>query len=120
MPNAASLEGFSLAELREAVGRLVGEVQRLQFDNGWIGDGRDPSIGVAVPNGGHNLPNIYARNPGADGASTTPFHIQRKFGHSGCCQIYKANPIITARLRRLRALMRRIGQPQSSVDAEGC
>jgi hypothetical protein len=33
LPDAASLEGFSLAELREVVGRLVGEVRRLQSDN---------------------------------------------------------------------------------------
>ncbi len=33
LPDAASLEGFSLAELREAVGRLVGEVRRLHSDN---------------------------------------------------------------------------------------
>jgi len=31
--DAASLEAFSLAELREVVGRLVGEVQRLHSDN---------------------------------------------------------------------------------------
>jgi hypothetical protein len=33
LPDAASLEGFSLAELRDVVGRLVGEVQRLHSDN---------------------------------------------------------------------------------------
>ena len=33
MPNAASLEGFSLAELRDLVGLLVAEVRRLQADN---------------------------------------------------------------------------------------
>jgi len=33
LPDAASLEGFSLAELREVVGRLVGVVQRLHSDN---------------------------------------------------------------------------------------
>jgi len=33
LPDAASLEGFSLAGLREVVGRLVGEAQRLQSDN---------------------------------------------------------------------------------------
>jgi len=33
LPAAASLEAFSLAELREVVGRLVGEVRRLQSDN---------------------------------------------------------------------------------------
>ena len=33
LPDAASLEGFSLAEVREIVGRLVGEVRRLQSDN---------------------------------------------------------------------------------------
>ena len=33
LPDAASLEGLSLAELREVVGRLVGEMQRLHSDN---------------------------------------------------------------------------------------
>ena len=33
LPDATSLEGFSLAELREVVGRLVGEVRRLHSDN---------------------------------------------------------------------------------------
>ena len=33
LPDAASLEAFSLAELREVVGRLVGEVHRLHSDN---------------------------------------------------------------------------------------
>ena len=33
LPDAASLEAFSLAELREVVGRLVGEVRRLHSDN---------------------------------------------------------------------------------------
>jgi len=33
LPDAASLEGFSLAESREVVGRLVGEVRRLQSDD---------------------------------------------------------------------------------------
>ena len=33
LPDAASLEVFSLAELREVVGRLVGEVRRLHLDN---------------------------------------------------------------------------------------
>ncbi len=33
LPDAAPLEGFSLAELRKVVGRLVGEVRRLQSDN---------------------------------------------------------------------------------------
>jgi len=33
LPDAASLEVFSLAEMREVIGRLVGEVQRLQSDN---------------------------------------------------------------------------------------
>ncbi len=33
LPNAASLEGFSLAELRDLVGLLVAEVRRLQADN---------------------------------------------------------------------------------------
>ena len=33
LPDAASLEAFSLAELREVVGRLVGEVRRLHSDS---------------------------------------------------------------------------------------
>ena len=33
LPDAASLEAFSLAELREVMGRLVGEVRRLHSDN---------------------------------------------------------------------------------------
>ena len=33
MPDAASLEAFSLAELRDVVGRLVGEVGRLHSDD---------------------------------------------------------------------------------------
>ncbi len=33
LPYAASLEAFSLAELRDVVGRLVGEVRRLHWDN---------------------------------------------------------------------------------------
>ncbi len=33
LPDAASLEASSLAELRDVVGRLVGEVQRLHSDN---------------------------------------------------------------------------------------
>ena len=33
LPDAASLEAFSLAELREVVGRLIGEVRRLNSDN---------------------------------------------------------------------------------------
>ncbi len=33
LPDAASLEAFSLAELREMVGRLIGEVRRLHSDN---------------------------------------------------------------------------------------
>jgi len=33
LPDAASLEVFSLAELRDVVGRLVGEVRRLHSDN---------------------------------------------------------------------------------------
>jgi hypothetical protein len=33
LPDAASLEAFSLAELREVVGRLVGEMRRLHSDN---------------------------------------------------------------------------------------
>ena len=33
LPDAASLEGVSLTELREVIGRLVGEVRRLHSDN---------------------------------------------------------------------------------------
>ena len=33
LPDAASLEAFSLAELREVAGRLVAEVRRLHSDN---------------------------------------------------------------------------------------
>jgi len=33
LPDAASLKAFSLAELQEVVGCLVGEVRRLQSDN---------------------------------------------------------------------------------------
>jgi len=33
LPDAASLEAFSLAELRDVVGRLLGEVRRLHSDN---------------------------------------------------------------------------------------
>jgi len=33
LPDAASLEAFSLAELRDVMGRLVGEVRRLHSDN---------------------------------------------------------------------------------------
>ncbi len=33
LPDAASLEAFSLAELRDVIGRLVGEVRRLHSDN---------------------------------------------------------------------------------------
>jgi len=33
LPDAASLEAFSLAELRDVVGRLVGEVRRLHSNN---------------------------------------------------------------------------------------
>ena len=33
LPDASSLEAFSLAELRDVVGRLVGEVRRLHSDN---------------------------------------------------------------------------------------
>jgi len=33
LPDAASLDAFSLAELRDVVGRLVGEVRRLHSDN---------------------------------------------------------------------------------------
>jgi len=33
LPDASSLDAFSLAELRDVVGRLVGEVRRLHSDN---------------------------------------------------------------------------------------
>ena len=33
LPDAESLERFSLAELRDVVGRLVGEARRLHSDN---------------------------------------------------------------------------------------
>jgi len=36
LPDAASLEAFSLAELRDVVGRLVGEVRRLHLDNAFL------------------------------------------------------------------------------------
>ncbi len=41
LPDAASLEVFLLAELREVVGRLVGEVQRLQSDNAALRSGAE-------------------------------------------------------------------------------
>ena len=41
LPDAASLEAFSLAELWEAVGRLVGEVRRLYSDNAALRSGAE-------------------------------------------------------------------------------
>ncbi len=41
LPDAASLEAFSLAELRDVVGRLVGEVRRLHSDNSALQAGVD-------------------------------------------------------------------------------
>jgi len=41
LPDAASLEGFSLAELREVVGRLVSEVRRLQSDDAALRSGAE-------------------------------------------------------------------------------
>ncbi len=41
LPNAALLEVFSLAELRDVVGRLVGEVRRLHSDNSALQAGVD-------------------------------------------------------------------------------
>ena len=41
LPDAASLEAFSLAELRDVVGRLVGEVRRLHSDNAALQAGVD-------------------------------------------------------------------------------
>ena len=41
LPDAASLEGFWLAGLRDVVGRLVGEVQRLHSDNAALQAGVD-------------------------------------------------------------------------------
>ena len=48
LPNAASLEAFSLAELREVVGRLVGEVQRLHSDNAALQAGVDAQQATIV------------------------------------------------------------------------
>ncbi len=44
LPDAASLEVFSLAELREVVGRLVGEVRRLQSDNTALRSGAEGTV----------------------------------------------------------------------------
>ena len=41
LPDAASLEAFSLAELRDVVGRLVGEVRRLHSGNAALQAGVD-------------------------------------------------------------------------------
>jgi len=41
LPDAASLEVFSLAGLREVVGRLVGEVRRLHSDNAALRSGAE-------------------------------------------------------------------------------
>ena len=48
LPDAASLEAFSLAELREVVGRLVGEVQRLHSDNAALQAGVDAQQATIV------------------------------------------------------------------------
>jgi len=54
LPDAASLEVFSLAELREAVGRLVCEVQRLQFDNAALRAGADAQQATITALGAEN------------------------------------------------------------------
>ena len=41
LPDSVSLGAFSLAELREVVGRLVGEVRRLNSDNAALQAGVD-------------------------------------------------------------------------------
>ena len=49
LPDAASLEAFSLAELRDVVGRLVGEARRLHSDNTALqarADAQQATIGV--------------------------------------------------------------------------
>jgi Transposase IS66 family len=48
LPEAALLEGFSLAELREVVGRLVGEVRRLQSDNAALRSGTEAQQATIV------------------------------------------------------------------------
>ena len=48
LPDAASLEGFSLAELREVVGRLIGEAQRLQSDNTALRSGAEAQQATIV------------------------------------------------------------------------
>jgi len=48
LPDAASLEGFSLAELREVVGRLVGEVQWLHSNNAALQSGVDAQQATIV------------------------------------------------------------------------
>jgi len=48
LPDAASLEGFSLAELRDVVGRLVGEVRRLHLDNAALQAGVDAQQATIV------------------------------------------------------------------------
>ncbi len=48
LPDAASLEGFSLAELREVVGRLVGEMRRLHSDNAALQAGVDAQQATIV------------------------------------------------------------------------
>ena len=48
LPDASSLEAFSLAELREVVGRLVGEVRRLQSDNTALRSGAEAQQATIV------------------------------------------------------------------------
>jgi len=47
LPDAALLEVFLLAELRDVVGRLVGEVRRLHSDNSALQARVDAQQGVA-------------------------------------------------------------------------
>ncbi len=48
LPDAASLERFSLTELRDVVGRLVGEVRRLHSDNAVLQSGVDAQQATIV------------------------------------------------------------------------
>jgi len=49
LPDAASLEGFSLAELREVVGRLVGEVRKHPADTAALRiPDAGPGLGFAI------------------------------------------------------------------------